>query len=83
MRRGLHIHAKIMFNRTFGPHMHTARITVFGQRRSFLLTTIIFLTTLKNANVVMRRGFNVSAANCLADLCCPISTSAYISFVCK
>ena len=83
MWRGLRIRVKITFNRTFGPHVHMARITVFGRRGSFPLTTIIFLTTLKNASVVMRQGFNVSAANCLADLCCPISTSACISFVCK
>ena len=83
MQRGLLIRAKITFNWTFGPHTHTARITVFGRRRSFPLTTIIFLTTLKNASVVMHQGFNVSAANCLADLWCPISTSACISFVCK
>ena len=82
MWQGLRIHVKITFNRTFGPDRHTARITVFGRRRSFPLTTIIFLT-IENANVVMRRGFNVSAANCLADLCFPISTSACISFVCK
>ena len=56
MRRGLRIRAKITFIWTFGPHTHTARITVFRRRRSFPLTTIIFLTTLKNANVVMRRG---------------------------
>ena len=83
MQRGLLIRAKITFNWTFSPHTHAARITVFGRRRSFQLTTIIFLTTLKNASVVMRRGFNVSAANCLADLCCPISSSACISLVCK
>ena len=83
MRRGLHIRAKITFNGTFGPHTHTAKITVFMRRLRFQLTTIIFLTTLKKDRVVMCRGFSVSAANCLADLCCPISTSACISFVCK
>ena len=81
MRRGLRIHVKITFNWTFGPHMHTAKITVFVRRIRFRFTIIIFLTTLKKDRVVMRRGFNVSAANCLADLCCPISTSACISFV--
>ena len=81
MRRRLRICAMITFNWTFGPHMHTVKITVFVRRLRFWLTVIIFLTTLKKDRVVMRRGFNVSAANCLADLCCPISTSACISFV--
>ena len=81
MRRGLRIRAKITFNWTFAPHTHMAKITVFVRRLRFRLTIIIFLTTLKKERVVMRRGFNVSAANCLADLCCPISTSACISFV--
>ena len=81
MRRRLRIRAKITFNRTFGPHTHTGKITVFVRRLRFRLTIIIFLTTLKKDRVVMHRGFNVSAANCLADLCCPISTSACISFV--
>ena len=81
MGQGLRIRAKITFNWTFAPHTHMVKITVFVRRLHFRLTIIIFLTTLKKERVIMRRGFNVSAANCLADLCCPISTSACISFV--
>ena len=51
-----------------------AKITVFR-------TFSIFLTILKNVRVVILLGFKVSAANCLGDRNCPISSSALMSLV--